>query len=210
MKKIAPFQNLKDANTILDNGGRFYNILTKADDGEITTAEIGKVAGLFNDKQKMVLYFAMSISALDSSEKKEIEAALSDNLKQAYEKYPLQILKPSEAESKGILSSNAIITGIPKMIESKSDFKGFIMVPVSTGKTMSLIMIPIIDQYDVYHIHDNESSKTFLIAHARGADKLPEKTIRVGGTFKELKLKEGKKEIPTMFLEALYYSDLQL
>ncbi len=206
MKKITPFQNLNDANTILDNGGRFYNILTKADDGEISTAEIGKVAGLFNDKQKMVLYFAMSVSELNRGDKKKIEASLSDNLKLAYEKFPLQILNPSEAESIGILSSNAIIEGVPKMIESKSDFKGFIMVPMSTGKTTSLMLIPIFDQYDVYEIRDNESSNTFLIAHARGAEKLPEKYIRVGGVFKELKIKEDEKEIPKLFLEASYFS----
>lgn len=206
MKKITPFQNFKDANNILDNGGRFYNILTRADDGEITTAEIGKVAGLYNDKQKMVLYFAMSVSELDRGDRKKIEAALSDNLKRAYEKFPLQILKPSEAESVAILSSNAIIEGIPKMIESKSDFQGFIMVPISTGKTTSFMMIPIIDQYDVYEIRDQASADIFLIAHARGVEKLPEKYIRVGGVFKELKLKEGKKETPKVFLEAFYYS----
>ena len=207
MKKITPFINASSAISTLDNGGRFYNLLTKAEDGNISAPELAKVAGLFGNKQQMVLYFAMSISELE--DKEQVESALSEDLKDAYEKYYPQILIPSEAKSKGVLSSNAIITGVPKMIESKSDFNGFIMVPVSTGKSMSLIMIPIIDQYDVYEIRDSELSETFLIAHSRGAKKFPAKKIRVGGILKELKIKKEGKETPQMFLESLYYSELK-
>ncbi|MGK7391387.1 MAG: hypothetical protein ACNS60_13610 [Candidatus Cyclobacteriaceae bacterium M2_1C_046] len=207
MKKIIPFKNTSSAITTLDNGGRFYNLLTKAEDGNISTAELAKVAGLFGNKQQMVLYFAMSISELGDKEK--VESALSDDLNIAYRKYAPQILLPSEAKSKGILSSNAIITGVPKMIESKSNFNGFIIVPVSTGKSISMIMIPIIDQYDVYEIRDNGFSETFLIAHSRGKTKLPEKKIKVGGILKELKVDKKGEKAPKMFLESLYYSEIK-
>lgn len=46
MKKVSPYQNLNTALKSLDNGGRFYNILTKAEDGIINQAEIGKVGNL--------------------------------------------------------------------------------------------------------------------------------------------------------------------
>ena len=50
-------------------------------------------------------------------------------------------------------------------IDSKSDFKGFIMIPISTGSVMTFSMVPIIDQYDVYEIRETEIDQSFLIAH---------------------------------------------
>ena len=69
MKKIEPYRNINDAISNLDNGGRFYNILTKADDGIISKSELGKVGGIFNDKQQMILFLELSISKLDNGKK---------------------------------------------------------------------------------------------------------------------------------------------
>ena len=46
MKKIEPYKSIDEATLSLDNGGRFYNVLTKSDDGIISTSELGKVAGI--------------------------------------------------------------------------------------------------------------------------------------------------------------------
>ena len=67
MKKLNPCQNLTTALKTLDNGGRFYNILTKAEDGIISQAELGKVGGLFSSKQQSILLLEMSISALSQN-----------------------------------------------------------------------------------------------------------------------------------------------
>ena len=61
MKKITPYKTTRNAITAMDNGGRFYNLLTKANDGNVSTSELAKVAGVFSDKQKMVLYLDMSL-----------------------------------------------------------------------------------------------------------------------------------------------------
>jgi len=207
MKKITPYKSARGALASLDNGGRFYNLLTHANDGYINSGELAKVAGVFTDKQKMVLYLEMSLSELDDSAVKNIHSSLSDSLKNAYDKYLPQRLVPSEAQQKGKISSAAIITGVPKFVKSNSDFKGFIMTPISTGKTMSMIMVPIIDYYDVYELRDQKTSKEFIIAHARGSAKLPEKMIRCGGILKELQSDEkgtGTKK----FLESMYYTIL--
>ena len=65
MKKIEPYKNINEATLSLDNGGRFYNVLTKSDDGIISSSELGKVAGLFIDKQKMVLFLDLATSNFD-------------------------------------------------------------------------------------------------------------------------------------------------
>lgn len=204
MQQIKPYTGINEAIVSLDNGGRFYNILTQAEDGIISPAEVGKVGGLFNEKQKMILFLELSISALDPAAKAELISKLDSNLQRSYQKYKAQELLPSEANDRGVISSNAIITGFPKMRESKSDLNGFILIPISTGKAMTFVPIPIIDKYDIYEIRDEISAETFLIAHARGEEKLPEQQIKVAGVLKELKLKKDE-ESTTKFLEVNYF-----
>ncbi|NQV34373.1 MAG: hypothetical protein HQ515_16890 [Phycisphaeraceae bacterium] len=208
MKHIVPYKTARNALAALDNGGRFYNLITQANDGHVTRAELARVAGVFNDRQKMVLYLEMSISELDQQAVKDIRSSLSPNLKLAYKRYCPQQLLPSEAQLQGRISSNAIITGVPKFVKSNSDFTGFIMIPISTGKTTTFMMVPIIDVYDVYEIRDNKTAREFLIAHARGSAKLPAKPVRCGGIIKELKpdKKPKTKTKPKKFLETLYYA----
>ena len=186
MKRIIPYKEVNEAVLSLDNGGRFYNLLTKSNDGLINQSELGKVGGLFNDKQKMILFLEMSMSSLNSEEKEIILSKLDEDLKQTYTKYKSQKLLPSEANTKGIVAANAILTGVPKLIDKKSDFNGFIMVPIMAGKAMTFVMIPIIDNYNVYELRDDKTSETFLIAHSRNSEKLPSEKIIIAGLLREL------------------------
>lgn len=208
MKQIKPYVNVSEAISSLDNGGRFYNVLTHAEDGIISQSEVGKVGGLFNEKQKVILFLELSISKLDASAKADLVSKLDDGLQKSYQKYKPQELLPSEANSKGVLSANAIITGFPKLVDSKSDFTGVILIPIMTGKAMTFIPVPIIEKYDIYEIRDEASSETFLIAHAKDADKLPEQKIKVAGVLKELKMKKGDEGSAKKFLEINYFLHL--
>jgi hypothetical protein len=204
MKKLISYENSHQVIQALDNGGRFYNIFTKAKDSIISQAEIGKVGGIFNDKQQMILFLEMSVFKLARSDKDDIIAKLDDNLRRTYQKYTAQALKPSEAEAQGIISSNAIITGVPKLIDSKSDFKGLIVLPVSSGNVTTFMMIPLIDQYDVYELRNEDTCDSFLVANTKSAKKLPHKEITLGGVLRELKTEE-KEETRARFLEVVYY-----
>lgn len=206
MKKIIPYKTTSKALASLDNGGRFYNFASKADDGEISSSELAKAAGVFSDKQQMILYLEMAISELAPDEQSKVLGSLSDDLKVVHKKHVPQQLIPSEAKSKGRLASCAIVTGIPKLVDSKSDFYGFIMIPIIAGKVTTFAMIPIIDQYDVYELRDSETSQDLLIAHNRGSEKLPESMIRCGGVLKELKKAKNEGAEATIFLETIYYS----
>lgn len=208
MKKIEPFRNFNDAISTLDNGGRFYNILTKADDGIISKAELGKVGGIFYDKQQMILFFELSISKLDDEKKKVVISKLDESLKEIYLKYKPNDLLPSEAYTKGTIASNTIITGIPTLTESKSEFTGFIMIPMVAGNVTTFTMIPLIDMYDVYEIRDEASDENFLIAHAKGTTKLPNKKIKVAGVLKELKSNKKEEVASKRFLEAIYHLEI--
>lgn len=206
MKKIVPYKTAKNALVSLDNGGRFYNLITKANDGNITSAELSKVAGLVSGKQKMVLFLEMSLSDLSSDSRKVILSTLTSDIKNAIYKYPTQHLTPSEAVQTGVLSHNTIITGIPTYVDSKSDFNGFIMIPIMAGKVTTFMMVPIIDEYDIYEVRDQKSSETFLIAHTKSSKKLSPKMMTFGGILKELKENENEDSSFNIYLEAHYYA----
>jgi hypothetical protein len=207
MEKLTVFTHPNQVLKQFDNGGRFFDFASSPEDGIITSGEIGRVAGIFGNKQKKVLYLALAINALDGADKERILDSLSDDMTVAYNKYLPQELTPSEALAKGVASSNAIITGVPTLVDSRKALNGFVIVPIATGKAVSMIMIPIIERYDVYELRDDVTSQTFLIAHAKGEGKLPETKVKVAGVLKELKLKVEGKEKTEIFLEALYYCE---
>lgn len=204
MKKVIPYSTIAEAKASLDNGGRFYNVLSQPDDGVISRAEVARVAGLFNAKQQMVLFLDLAISELESTEREELISSLSDEFRPIYDKYKSSNLLASEVDRKGGVSSNVIITGTPKLLGADKEFKGFIMV--SSGNTFTLI--PIIDKYVMYEIRDDASSATFIIAHTRGEATLPAKTMKVGGVLKQLKDTKDDENASKKFLEATYYMDV--
>ncbi|AXT55473.1 hypothetical protein D1815_06765 [Aquimarina sp. AD1] len=207
MRKVTPYRNKDEAIKTLDNGGRFYNILTKADDGVISQSELGKVSGLFSDKQKMILFLDLATSNLSDKDREEIIVALSNELRSVYDQYAIKRLLVNEVMEKGELSTNIVITGVPKRIASKSDFNGFIMVPIVAGKVTTFSMIPIVDTYDVYEITSDDSLDTFVIAHAKGGQRLPERKIKVAGVLKELKAQKDETD-SKKYLEVIYYLDI--
>jgi len=209
MEKIIPFTNVKEAASSLDNGGRFYNLFTDANDGIITSAELAKAAGVFSNKQKMWLYFEMSTSALTSQAKNSIIQQLSEELRAEYINQNILHLLASQVKLKASASQSVIVTGIPKLIDSKSNLTAFIMIPIMTGNVTTFTMIPIFEEYDVYEMRDEESDEEIMIAHHRGNAKLPAKKISCGGVVKEFdKTEDGKKNSPKeIFLEVLYYAE---
>ncbi|RZS90750.1 hypothetical protein [Aquimarina brevivitae] len=204
MKLVEPYQSVDEAMKELDNGGRFYNLWTKADDGVISSAELAKVAGIFSDKQKMVLYLQMAMCKLSADQKTSIIANLEDSLKQSFGDHKVEAILNCLPTTAMELGKNVMIKGTPKQIESKSDFNGFIMVPIMTGSVTTFSMIPIIDQYEVYEIR-SETDEKFTLAHAKGAH-LPEEELIVGGVIKELKASKNDDEAAKFFVEAVYYA----
>lgn len=206
MKRIIPYKTVSEALLSLDNGGRFYNILTKSDDGVINQAELGKVGGWFDDKQQMILFLDLSIFELTSTEKAEIISKLEPPLLKKYNQYHSTRFKAAEIMEKGVVSTNVIVSGIPVLIDTKSEFNGFIMMPIMVNNVTTFSMIPIIDEYDIYELKDEDSDNGFLMAHAKGVDLLPQKNLVFGGVLKELQTDESQSNSKT-FLEAIYYID---
>lgn len=206
MRKIIPYKTSRNALASLDNGGRFYNILTKPSDGEIAPAELAKLAGAFSDRQRMFLFLEMALAELDADSTRSITRALSPELRAHYRKHRPTHLTPAEAVQKGKPAKPIIVTGTPRYVKSNSDFVGFIMIPIMTGKVTTFSMIPIIDHYDVYEVRDRVSDDVFLIAHARNKNKLRSQPTRFGGILKKLQADKSRPSAHKVFLEVLFYT----
>lgn len=206
MKKVNPFKNQQAALKALDNGGRFYNFLTKPDDGEITSAELSKVAGVYSSKPLMNLYLEMSIIGLASKDK--VMQSMSNELKADYEQHRPLYLTPAQAYQSEQTGKTAIVKGVPKYKRSKTEFNSFIMVPIVTGNVTTFAMIPIFDEYDVYELKDEQTKELFILAHARCSKQLAERETRFGGLLKELQLGKEETSDKKSFLEISYYTPL--
>ena len=204
MQTISPYVNYENALKVLDNGGRFYNLFTKAEDGVITAAEIGKTAGVFSNKQQNILFLEAALLKLKQSDKINVLAKLDGKLKVDYNTFKPQYLRPSEVNEKGKIASGLIATGVPKLIDSKTDFNGFIIIPIMTGKVMTMTMIPIYENYDVYELRDEKTAEGFIIAHSKSKNKLLEEKVTIAGIIKELKTSKKENCKTKKFLEITY------
>lgn len=199
MEKIIPFKDASEAIGSLDNGGRFYNVFTRPHDDKISLAEVSKVAGLFLGKQKEVLYLELALTGLSEADKAAIQQKFDADLADSFAKFKALHLSPAEVSTRGIVSSNIILRGIPKLVSSGSRLKGFILVPAGPAFTM----IPVSEIYDTYEISDGTSAAQFLIVTEKDKDKLPEQLITVGGILKESR--DSDDAPADLFLEVSYY-----
>ena len=78
------------------------------------------------------------------------------------------------------------------------------MIPIMSGKAMTMVMIPIMDKYDVYEVRDEVKDEKFLIAHARSENKLLPEQITIAGIIKELKADKKGDQPAQKFLEIAY------
>ncbi|WP_394748266.1 hypothetical protein [Spongiimicrobium salis] len=207
MKKVTPYNTLQEARTALDNGGRFYHLMTKSDDGIIAKTELKKVAGRYSSKQKMILFLELAISDLDENGQMRIIEALDEDLKMAYQKYRPEVVVPSQLQSERLLGKSVVVTGVPKRVERKTAFKGFVMIPIMVNNVTTFSMVPIIEAYDVYEIKEMGSNAFAYIAHAKSTVRLEEKPMKIGGVVKELKSEGSEKNTENTFLEVLYYQE---
>ena len=210
MQEIIPYTGPQEALEALDNGGRFYNLLTRAGDDEVEPAELARAAGVgvIGSRQRMFLFLKMALWSCSPEEQSTVWSHLSDRLRKGAEEHAPQVLDPSEARGQGIAGRSAIITGYPRFLEDRTTFQGFLFMPVYTGKVMTMMPIPIHDSFDVYELRDEESSEVTFLANLRGQPRLPERRTRFGGVLKETREREDADEPGALVLEGSYLTAL--
>ena len=204
MREIRPYATVRGAQLALDNGGRFFNLFTKASDEIIDAAELARAAGVYASGHQAFLYFEMATIELADEDVARVTSLLSADLEQKYAQHRPQVLLPSAVEAQGRAGRPAIVTGYPVFVEDRTQFAGFVMI--STGKTF--IMVPIFDQFDVYEVFDTPDLRVprTVIATMRGSRRLDGMHARFGGMLKELRFDDKTGKEHGLYVEVLYYT----
>ncbi|WP_144391341.1 hypothetical protein [Pleionea sediminis] len=205
MKQIKPFESLQEALVELDNGGRFYNIFTRANDGSITASELAKVAGVIGEKNRAFVFLKMVLSCL-GDDIEQVYSSLTPDLYNDFQERKPKHYSPTEALERGVAGENAIVRGVPYLVDDTTKLQGFIMIPIIAGNVTTMTMVPIFQQFNVYELHDELLNKKFIIAHSIKDNPLPQRLLDVGGILKELKKKKSDKKATELYLDSFYYS----
>lgn len=207
MKQIVPYKTVQGALSALDNGGRFYNVFTKAKDEVITDSELCKAAGVFSQKAHAFLFFELALSGLSEAGKHQVIRRLSPELRSTYLREKPKYTEIDVFEQVAQETEAVIVRGYPVFLEDKTQFSGFIFIPMFTGKTMTFMMIPIFDKFDVYEVYANSDltgSKT-IIATVRGSKRLASTIVTFGGIVKKLQFKDKSERAHSLYVETLFY-----
>jgi len=205
MRQLSPYRTVQGAKRALDNGGRFYNLWTRAGDNIVDGVELARAAGTSSSNSIAFLHFEMALMDLPAEQKAEVLSLLAPELKVQLEAKRPRVLQPSLVQSEGTVGVPAVVTGYPSFVEDRAQLQGF-MVMVAP----SIMMIPITDQLDVYELYDtpDRTGPKTLVATVRGSKKLDGSCTRFGGVLKELHFVEKTGTDHGLYLEALYYTPL--
>lgn len=210
MRELKPYRTMHGLQRAIDNGGRFYNLLTTADDRVVTRAELAKAAGVFSAGVNAFLFLEMAQQELSADDQESVVGLLEANLRRKYRNSRPQVLFPSQIEAQGSAGRSVIVTGYPRFVEDRTQFSGFIMIPIMAGSVTTFVMIPIFDKFDVYEVFDDRRMRkpNSMIATVRGKRLSHEGPIRFGGILRKLTFKDKTAKSHDFYLETVFYTKL--
>ena len=206
MRELKPYRTLHGLRTAIDNGGRFYNLFSQADDQVVTRGELAKAAGVFTAGVNAFLFLEMAQQDLQTDERQAVLPLLNSDLRDDYRRKRPRTLFPSAVEKEGTAGSSLIVTGFPQFLEDRTQFRGFIMIPA--GKVF--VMVPIFDKFDVYEVFDDRHMHKpgTMIATVRGQRLSHNGPIRFGGVLRKLNFKDKTQKSHNFYLETVFYTKL--
>jgi hypothetical protein len=210
MKEIKPYKTVTGLTKAIDNGGRFYNLFSHAEDNVVSRGELAKAAGAFSSGDNAFLFLEMVQQDLSPDDHAAVEQMLEPDLRKKYRRQRPKTMVASSVDAKGKAGTAVIVTGYPQFVENKTEFNGFIMMPISTGKTTTFTMIPIYDQFDVYEVFDDKRMRkpSSVVARSRGKRLEHDGPVRFGGILRKLQFNKGEERVHELYLEAVYYTRL--
>ncbi|MGI8979649.1 MAG: hypothetical protein ACR2FY_10510 [Pirellulaceae bacterium] len=204
MREIKPYKTLQGAKASLDNGGRFFNLLTRAGDDRITNVELAKAAGVFLCESHAFVFLDMSLRDLPDSQRLQVLSLLERKLAGRYQKHGPRSLSASAANLEGQPGTLAVVEGYPQFVADQVQKRmSFIMV--------GTVFIPIVveDHFQTYELYQGAAARGAALALAvpRATERLEKAQVRFGGVLREFTF-EGNPKKKGVFLEPLYYTKM--
>ena len=124
MKEVIPFTSREELSAAIDNGGRFYNLFSAADDQVVSKAELAKAAGVIAAGQVALLFLDLASNDLSETDRKEFISMLEPGLRDRFHDVVRNRISPSNVESEGEAGDCVIVEGFTKRLNDKSQFTG--------------------------------------------------------------------------------------
>lgn len=209
MKKVIPYKTLTGAMRALDNGGRFFNLFTRAGDGEISQSEVSKAAGVLGGQINAMLFFQLATLRLSSADQSSLVDRLTGKLRDRLRQSPAKSIPISKFKRNSELNQPVIVEGYPVFAKDHTQFSGFITVPMTTNNVTTMMMVPIIDQFDMYEVFQNSDQTgphaLIAVTKSKGSRKLEGNRAAFAGIMKEMEVKQGGKS-KVRYVETSYYA----
>lgn len=110
MRRVNAYKRVESLVAALDNGGRWYHLFSRADDGVVTAGELGKASGSW-DPRTGVLFLTLAWAELDERERGQVQSALDHDVQKWFETWPPHFVSPGQVA--------ALSTGSPTIVEGE-------------------------------------------------------------------------------------------
>ena len=210
MREIEPYRNLQELQKAIDNGGRFYNLFTAADDAVVSPGELAKAAGVFTAGMEAFLFLELAQQKLSAEDRKAVFELLQPSLQKRFAIAGPKLLVPSSVECACAVDQAVVTTGFARFMREASQLGGFVMVPIMVGKVMTMIPNPITDTFCIYEFFDDAAmtSASAMVTTPKDKRFEHEGPIRVGGAMRKIEYKDKEPKTHELFLETLYFTKL--
>ncbi|QDV45334.1 hypothetical protein Enr13x_52100 [Stieleria neptunia] len=210
MLEVKAFKSVNDLIGELDNGGRFYHLFSHADDKIVTKGELAKAAGQLVGANNAFLFLKLATLGFSEAEKFAILNMLEPNLRERYRESMPKVINPSSVDHEGKAGDAVVVEGPVEHCHDKTQFGGFIMIPITVGEITTYTMTPIFDNYAVYRVFDEENrdskERCAVIAVPLNIEFADGDRVRFAGYLRDLEFNEGEVRTNSYYLEATYYS----
>lgn len=205
MRELKPYRSLPGAKAALDNGGRFYNLLSKADDARISKAELKQAAGVFGSEQTAFLFLHMALADLTDRQRAEVLSLIDPPLAKRYKSHGPRRLEPSEMPREAKAGQLVVVEGYPRYFARRTQRA---VVPMMAGKVV--MMIPVEVHYDAYQLFATAAATGTAAALVvkQPSARLAESFTRFGGAIRPHTFEDKSGKNSGVFLEPLYFTAL--
>ncbi len=210
MREVEPYRSLTELQQAIDNGGRFYNLFTAADDAVVSPGELAKAAGVYAAGMDAFLFLELAQQRLSAKDQQAVFNLLQPSLQKRFSIARPKQLAASQFECQSAVDQAVVMTGYARFVKESSQFGGFVLVPIMVGGVMTFMPIPLTDSYCIYEFFDDAAMISSSAMIATPKDKRIEHNgpIRVGGAVRKIEYKDAEPKTHRLFLETLYFTKL--
>jgi hypothetical protein len=207
MREINPCRTVEQARVVMDNGGHFYNVLTRAGDRVVTQQELEKAARSSFSGADLFLFLELLLSEMGGQERAEVVELLEPQVRSRYlAERPVE-LSPAELDRRGEANEAVIVTGTLTEVGVIRRKTGTMLIAPVAGSVEAAIAVPVDEDWRLYRISTTagEGGARTLLAVPSSVAEPPPGVLRVGGVLRPRDTPGEPLPDSDLFLEASYF-----